>query len=84
MADINGLFQNPDKVREHLAVKKPQELQLAFDAAGNIRKLFATIRESLARLIRRWLMPRRTLSQSPSTGKSASQGSESRIATSEF
>lgn len=46
------VFQNPDKVREHLAGQAlPQELQSAFDAANNnLEKSFATIRESLTRL----------------------------------
>jgi bacillithiol biosynthesis cysteine-adding enzyme BshC len=49
---LTDFFQNPDKVREHLAGQAlPQELQSAFDAAGNsLGKSFATIRESLARL----------------------------------
>ncbi|HSS97623.1 MAG TPA: bacillithiol biosynthesis cysteine-adding enzyme BshC, partial [Terriglobales bacterium] len=49
---LTELFQNPDKVREQLAAQAlPQELQAAFDAAGNdLGKCFATIRASLTRL----------------------------------
>ena len=49
---LTDLFQNPDKVREHLAGQAlPQELQSAFDAANaSLGKSFATIRESLTRL----------------------------------
>jgi hypothetical protein len=41
---LTDLFENPDRVREHLAGQAlPQELQSAFDAAGSsLGKSFAT------------------------------------------
>lgn len=49
---LTDLFQNPEKVREHMAAQAlSQELQAAFESAGSsLGKSFATIRQSLSRL----------------------------------